>query len=95
MSIFCECLAETLEKTQDKEERSYGSVMMERLTGSRDGRVDHVLQVCISALLFFKILTCTCDFFAAHGTELNPFLYQSSSCWGLVIFLLSHFFSFV
>ncbi|KAH6765763.1 shoot gravitropism 2 [Perilla frutescens var. hirtella] len=30
--------------SQEKEERSYGSVMMERLTGSVDGRIDHVLQ---------------------------------------------------
>ncbi|XP_072999918.1 phospholipase SGR2-like isoform X1 [Typha latifolia] len=28
-----------------KKERSYGSIMMERLTGSEDGRIDHVLQV--------------------------------------------------
>ncbi|KAL0390326.1 UNVERIFIED_CONTAM: Phospholipase SGR2 [Sesamum calycinum] len=30
--------------TQVREERSYGSLMMERLTGSIDGRIDHVLQ---------------------------------------------------
>ncbi|XP_060196075.1 phospholipase SGR2 isoform X1 [Lycium barbarum] len=30
--------------SQEIEERSYGSIMMERLTGSEDGRVDHVLQ---------------------------------------------------
>ncbi|KAL8531348.1 hypothetical protein ACS0TY_008101 [Phlomoides rotata] len=29
---------------QDKEERSYGSKMMDRLSGSIDGRIDHVLQ---------------------------------------------------
>ncbi|KAI7993058.1 Phospholipase SGR2 [Camellia lanceoleosa] len=32
------------EDTQEKEERSYGSIMMERLTGGEDGRIDHVLQ---------------------------------------------------
>lgn len=32
------------EKANEKE-RSYGSIMMERLTGSPDGRIDHVLQV--------------------------------------------------
>lgn len=32
------------EDTQRKEERSYGSVMMEKLTGSEDSRIDHVLQ---------------------------------------------------
>ncbi|XP_073302244.1 phospholipase SGR2-like isoform X1 [Primulina huaijiensis] len=31
-------------KTQEKQERTYGSVMMERLTGSPEGRIDHVLQ---------------------------------------------------
>ncbi|KAI3461756.1 hypothetical protein Pfo_018419 [Paulownia fortunei] len=36
--------AEESENTQEKEERSYGSVMMERLTGPVDGRIDHVLQ---------------------------------------------------
>ncbi|CAL5434566.1 unnamed protein product [Camellia sinensis] len=37
-------LDEVSEDTQEKEERSYGSIMMERLTGSEDGRIDHVLQ---------------------------------------------------
>ncbi|XP_057772583.1 phospholipase SGR2-like isoform X2 [Salvia miltiorrhiza] len=35
---------EECETSEEKGERSYGSVMMERLTGSVDGRVDHVLQ---------------------------------------------------
>jgi hypothetical protein len=29
---------------EQEEERSYGSVMMERLTGSEEGRIDHMLQ---------------------------------------------------
>ncbi|KAL0854612.1 hypothetical protein Bca101_059764 [Brassica carinata] len=34
-----------MEETDDeKDARSYGSLMMERLTGTRDGRIDHVLQ---------------------------------------------------
>ncbi|KAI4972420.1 hypothetical protein ZWY2020_003345 [Hordeum vulgare] len=32
------------DESTKEEERSYGSMMMERLTGSPDGRVDHVLQ---------------------------------------------------
>ncbi|TQD80492.1 hypothetical protein C1H46_033955 [Malus baccata] len=36
--------AEESETTQEKEVRSYGSLMMERVTGSKEGRIDHVLQ---------------------------------------------------
>ncbi|KAK8681498.1 hypothetical protein V6N13_053900 [Hibiscus sabdariffa] len=32
------------EDVEETEERSYGSLMIERLTGSEDGRIDHVLQ---------------------------------------------------
>ncbi|XP_059641783.1 phospholipase SGR2 isoform X2 [Cornus florida] len=37
-------LDEESENAQGKYERSYGSIMMERLTGNEDGRIDHVLQ---------------------------------------------------
>uniref|UniRef100_A0A5B6YT24 Putative phospholipase SGR2 isoform X2 n=1 Tax=Davidia involucrata TaxID=16924 RepID=A0A5B6YT24_DAVIN len=37
-------LNEALENALEKEGRSYGSIMMERLTGSEDGRIDHMLQ---------------------------------------------------
>ncbi|KAI9200153.1 hypothetical protein LWI28_003443 [Acer negundo] len=37
-------LEEGAEHGEEKEERSYGSIMMERLTGSEEGRVDHMLQ---------------------------------------------------
>ncbi|KAM1013283.1 hypothetical protein EV1_042886 [Malus domestica] len=37
-------LEEESETTQEKEVRSYGSLMMERVTGSKEGRIDHVLQ---------------------------------------------------
>nr|BAJ93819.1 predicted protein [Hordeum vulgare subsp. vulgare] len=43
------------DESTKEEERSYGSMMMERLTGSPDGRVDHVLQV-IKLLQFFDSL---------------------------------------
>ncbi|KAL7113751.1 hypothetical protein ACP275_04G078800 [Erythranthe tilingii] len=36
--------ADESENTQEKEERSYGSLMMDRLMGSEGGRIDHVLQ---------------------------------------------------
>ncbi|KAL5550907.1 hypothetical protein UlMin_001083 [Ulmus minor] len=37
-------LEEEAESAQAIEDRSYGSIMMERLTGSVEGRIDHVLQ---------------------------------------------------
>lgn len=44
-TFFLVCTSERAEKAEEKEERSYGSIMMERLTGSDEGRIDHVLQV--------------------------------------------------
>ncbi|PNX90247.1 phospholipase DDHD1-like protein, partial [Trifolium pratense] len=32
------------ESSEEEEEPSYGSLMMERLTGSKTGRIDHMLQ---------------------------------------------------
>lgn len=45
--IFVQILAHLIvgESSEEEEEPSYGSVMMERLTGSKTGRVDHMLQV--------------------------------------------------
>ncbi|KAL1204964.1 Phospholipase SGR2 [Cardamine amara subsp. amara] len=37
-------LEDTEESDEEKDGRSYGSLMMERLTGTRDGRIDHMLQ---------------------------------------------------
>ncbi|XP_057975003.1 phospholipase SGR2 isoform X2 [Malania oleifera] len=37
-------LEDSTENAQEREERSYGSIMMERLTGSENGRIDHMLQ---------------------------------------------------
>ncbi|ESQ33675.1 hypothetical protein EUTSA_v10006721mg [Eutrema salsugineum] len=37
-------LEETEETDDEKDGRSYGSLMMERLTGTREGRIDHMLQ---------------------------------------------------
>lgn len=36
---------ETEESDDEKDGRSYGSLMIERLTGTQDGRIDHMLQV--------------------------------------------------
>ncbi|XP_031248843.1 phospholipase SGR2-like [Pistacia vera] len=35
---------EVAENAEEREERSYGVIMMERLTGSAEGRIDHMLQ---------------------------------------------------
>lgn len=42
-----------------EKERSYGSIMIERLTGSEDGRIDHVLQVTelVSTLPYIFLLS--------------------------------------
>ncbi|KAM1289508.1 hypothetical protein ACFX2I_016763 [Malus domestica] len=37
-------LEEAAKTAPEMEERSYGSLMMERVTGSEEGRIDHVLQ---------------------------------------------------
>ncbi|CAA7061232.1 unnamed protein product [Microthlaspi erraticum] len=37
-------LEETEESDDEKDVRSYGSLMIERLTGTQDGRIDHMLQ---------------------------------------------------
>ncbi|XP_062024723.1 phospholipase SGR2 isoform X1 [Rosa rugosa] len=37
-------LEEAAENAEEREERSYGTLMMERITGSEEGRIDHVLQ---------------------------------------------------
>ncbi|OVA14553.1 DDHD [Macleaya cordata] len=37
-------IEDTTENDQETEGRSYGSIMMERLTGSENGRIDHMLQ---------------------------------------------------
>ncbi|KAB1210959.1 Phospholipase SGR2 [Morella rubra] len=43
-SRSADSLEEGGEDSQGREERSYGSLMMERLTGSEEGRIDHMLQ---------------------------------------------------
>ncbi|KAJ0024806.1 hypothetical protein Pint_07063 [Pistacia integerrima] len=43
---------EVAENAEEREERSYGVIMMERLTGSAEGRIDHMLQA-------FKLIPTT------------------------------------
>lgn len=48
--IYYSCTEEEEGTGQEREERSYGSLMIERLTGDTEGRIDHVLQVCSSLI---------------------------------------------
>lgn len=38
-------MTDSTEDEEETKERSYGSLMMETLTGSENGRIDHMLQV--------------------------------------------------
>ena len=45
-------IAEEGEDSQEKEGRSYGSLIIQKLTGSEEGRIDHMLQVrCFTNLM--------------------------------------------
>lgn len=57
------------EKTEE-EERSYGSMMMERLTGSPDGRVDHVLQEKTFQHPYLSALGSHTNYWRDHDTAL-------------------------
>jgi hypothetical protein len=58
-------------ETANEKERSYGSMMMERLTGAPDGRIDHVLQV-IKFLLYIGVLQHTGQLAHSHTPSYNP-----------------------
>ncbi|KAM0881939.1 hypothetical protein ACQ4PT_032581 [Festuca glaucescens] len=53
-----------------EEERSYGSMMMERLTGSPDGRVDHVLQEKTFQHPYLSALGSHTNYWRDHDTAL-------------------------
>lgn len=47
VKVFKSRINDEIEEAEEEDkgkERSYGSLMIERLTGSEDGRIDHVLQ---------------------------------------------------
>lgn len=64
LSFVAESAAEESENTPEEEERTYGSIMMKTLTGSVDGRIDHVLQVRFFPLREFALLAQFCILFA-------------------------------
>ncbi|KAF7836388.1 phospholipase SGR2 isoform X1 [Senna tora] len=82
VKILTICQSKTMESTEgdnseEEEETSYGSLMMERLTGSKVGRIDHMLQemiVCILegislplGMLWDRIVFRACLWRSVHG----------------------------
>ncbi|KAK3120841.1 hypothetical protein QOZ80_8BG0642460 [Eleusine coracana subsp. coracana] len=60
---------EDSENTEEKG-RSYGSMMMERLTGSPDGRIDHVLQEKTFQHPYLSALGAHTNYWRDHDTAL-------------------------
>lgn len=64
-----EGLEEDIEKDTE-EVRSYGSYMMERLTGSKDGRIDHVLQDKTFQHPYISAIKSHTNYWRDHDTAL-------------------------
>lgn len=64
-----ESLGETAPQPQN-EERSYGSLMMELLTGSQEGRMDHVLQDKTFQHAYISVLGSHTNYWRDHDTAL-------------------------
>ncbi|XP_077224242.1 phospholipase SGR2-like isoform X2 [Tasmannia lanceolata] len=82
-------MQEAIEDVQEAKERTYGSIMMKRLTGSENGRVDHVLQditfkyAYIAAIGSHTVVGCA----EAIGGILTPLCLYSNTY--IVIYLKS------
>lgn len=63
-------LEEAAEAGQEKQERSYGSLMMEELTGSEEGRIDHVLQDKTFQHPYISALGSHTNYWRDHDTAL-------------------------
>ncbi|XP_020394631.1 phospholipase SGR2 isoform X1 [Zea mays] len=57
-------------ESANEEGRSYGSIMMERLTGSPDGRIDHVLQEKTFQHSYLSALGAHTNYWRDHDTAL-------------------------
>lgn len=63
-------LEEGEEDYQEKEEKSYGSLMMERLTGSEEGRIDYMLQDKTFEHQYLQALGAHTNYWRDHDTAL-------------------------
>jgi len=57
-------------ETANEKDRSYGSMMMERLTGAPDGRIDHVLQEKTFQHPYLSALGAHTNYWRDHDTAL-------------------------
>ncbi|KAI3986406.1 hypothetical protein MKX01_037688 [Papaver californicum] len=58
------------ESKQEAQERSYGSIMMEKLTGSKEGRIDHTLQDKTFQHPYISALKSHTNYWRDHDTAL-------------------------
>ncbi|KAL4594274.1 hypothetical protein ACB092_12G009000 [Castanea dentata] len=63
-------LEEEGEDSQEKEGRSYGSLMIQRLTGSEEGRIDHMLQDKTFEHPYLQALGAHTNYWRDHDTAL-------------------------
>ncbi|KAM4075704.1 hypothetical protein ACJW30_12G007500 [Castanea mollissima] len=63
-------LEEEGEDSQEKEGRSYGSLMIQRLTGSEEGRIDHMLQDKTFEHPYLQALGSHTNYWRDHDTAL-------------------------
>nr|XP_023882469.1 phospholipase SGR2 [Quercus suber]POF22783.1 phospholipase sgr2 [Quercus suber] len=63
-------LEEEGEDSQEKEGRSYGSLMIRRLTGSEEGRIDHMLQDKTFEHPYLQALGAHTNYWRDHDTAL-------------------------
>lgn len=64
---------EAIEDVKEGEERTYGSIMMQRLTGSEDGRIDHVLQDKTFEHAYISAIGAHTNYWRDHDTALFIF----------------------
>ncbi|KAJ0024171.1 hypothetical protein Pint_07041 [Pistacia integerrima] len=61
---------EVAENAEEREERSYGVIMMETLTGSAEGRIDHMLQDKTFEHPYLKVIGLHTNYWRDYNTAL-------------------------